>query len=415
MTYRTRSIVVGVGLAMLLSGCQRPLEETIPIRPVRTITVGDLQAIRGREFPGRAAAKNEVDISFRVSGPLISLPVDVGSQVQRGDVIAAIDPRDFQTALDSAQANLDRAKANLLAMERGARPEEIEQLRAALLQAEASFEQASADHQRNERLVVTGAASRSEFEVTLARKERTAADVTSAREALNIGLTGARPEDLEAKRSEIRSLESAVTAAKNQLADASLLAPFDGEVVARHVSNFQTVQAKQPILRLLDMSVIEVTVQIPESLISLVPQLNKVACRFDALPGREFSGTVTKTGREASRTTRTFPVTVEIQQSEDAVIFPGMASMVRHPAEGHEPVAPETLTIPMSSLFTEADTSQTYVWVVDAATRRVARREVKVGDLTPVGLTIVEGLHAGELVITAGVNTIREGQEVRIP
>ena len=80
-----------------------------------------------------------MDLSFQVSGPLVSLPVDVGSKVKKGDVIAAIDPRDFQAALDTNQGNLERAKANLLAMERGARPEEIEQLKAAVAQAEASY------------------------------------------------------------------------------------------------------------------------------------------------------------------------------------------------------------------------------------------------------------------------------------
>jgi multidrug resistance efflux pump len=203
--------------------------------------VGDLKAIGDREFPGRAKAKAEVDLSFQVSGPLVSLPVDVGTTVKKGDVIAAIDPRDFQAALDSHQGNLERARANLLAMERGARPEEIEQLKAALEQAEASQKQADAEHARNAKLVVSGSVSQSEFDISLARAQRAAAEVRSAQEALNIGLKGAREEDLEAKRSEIRALEAAVANAKNQLAYAVLAASFDGEVAARYVDNFQTV------------------------------------------------------------------------------------------------------------------------------------------------------------------------------
>jgi hypothetical protein len=85
-------------------------------------------------------------------------------------------------------------------------------------------------------------------------------------------------------------------------------------VAAKHVDSFQTVQAKQSIVRLLDVSRIEVTVQIPESLISLIPQVKKVACRFDAFPNREFFGQVTKIGSEAWQTTRTYPVTVQIDQ-----------------------------------------------------------------------------------------------------
>ena len=178
--------------ALICAGCGKPAVEPEAVRPVRAIKVGDLKAIAGREFPGRAKARDEVDLSFQVSGPLVSLPVDVGSTVKKGDVIASIDPRDFQAALDTNQGNLERAKANLLAMERGARPEEIEQLKAAVTQAEASYKQASAEHERNANLVTTGAVSKSDFDITLARAERTAAEVKAAQEDLNIGLKGAQ-------------------------------------------------------------------------------------------------------------------------------------------------------------------------------------------------------------------------------
>ncbi|MCB9874350.1 MAG: efflux RND transporter periplasmic adaptor subunit [Planctomycetaceae bacterium] len=408
-----RASLTALVLATLISGCDTPVAEPEPIRPVRAIKVGDLKAISSREFPGRAAAKDDVELSFQVAGPLVALPVDVGTQVKKGDVIASIDLRDFETALASAQGNLARAKSNLLAMERGARPEEIEQLKAALVQAEASNTQAVTEHKRNAELVDSGAVSKSEFDLSLARQQRTAAEVKSATEALKIGMAGARPEDLEAKRSEIRALEAAAAAAKNQLDYATLTAPFDGEVAARYVNNFQTVQVNQPIVRLLDISKIEITVQVPESLIGLVPQVKQVDCSFDAFPGREFTGKITRIGREASQATRTYPVTVEIQQQEEARILPGMAAVLRnHPIE-IEGDAAEDLIVPPSSVFTTAEGPETFVWVVDTG-NKVARRPVKTGDLTPVGLRVVEGLKAGDMVVTAGVNTLREGQEVKL-
>jgi RND family efflux transporter MFP subunit len=357
-----------------------------------------------------------VDLSFRVSGPLVSLPVHVGSQVKRDDVIAAIDPRDFQTALDSAQGNLSMARANLLAMERGARPEEIEQLKAALSQAEANYRQALGDHQRAEKLLPTRAISRSDFDATLARRDTTAAQVTKAKEDLNIGLKGARKEDLEAKRAQIKALEAAVDNAKNQLDYTVLKAPFDGRVVAKYVDNFQTVQAKQPIVRLLDVSKIEVTVQVPESLIGLAPHVKKVICRFDAFPGREFVGQVTKIGSEASQTTRTYPVTVAVDQPKDVQILPGMAATVRaEPPEGETGAG--DLIVPPNAVFTPENGQagqQSYVWVVDEGGQRVAQRAIRTGTMTPVGIAVTEGLKMGEWVVTAGVHSLREGQQVRI-
>jgi RND family efflux transporter MFP subunit len=414
MTSKPYASIACLFVALIGAGCRKDAAQVDAVRPVRAIKVGDMKAIAGREFPGRAKAKGEVDLSFQVSGPLVSLPVDVGSEVRKGDVIAAIDPRDFQAGLESNQGNLERARANLLAMERGARPEEIEQLKAAVAQADASYRQAYAEHERSVKLIASRSISQSEFDITLARAQRTAAAVKQANEELNIGLKGARPEDLEAKRSEIRALEAAVANAKNQLDYAMLSAPFDGEVAARYVDNFQTVQPNQPIVRLLDVSKIEVTVQVPESIIALVPQVKKVACRFDALPGREFFGEVTKIGSEASQTTRTYPVTVQIDQPEDARILPGMAATVRNqPLEDGNPAAPD-LIVPSSAVFTVDEDQQTYVWIADEGSNKVARRAIKTGALTTVGLAVIDGLKAGEWVVTSGVNSLREGQQVRI-
>jgi RND family efflux transporter MFP subunit len=415
--YRKWSLLAATMAVLIMAGCRKSASEPEAIRPVYAIKVGDLKALQGREFPGRAKARHEVDLSFRVSGPLVSLPVDVGSQLKNGDVVAAIDPRDFQTALDSAQGNLSMARENLLAMERGSRPEEIEQLKASLVQAEANYRQALADHQRSEKLVPSGAASRSDFDATLARRDATAAQVTKAKEDLNIGLKGARKEDLEAKRAQIKALEAAADNAKNQLDYTVLKAPFAGSVVAKYVDNFQMVQAKQPIIRLLDISKIEVTVQVPESLIGLAPHVKKGICRFDALPGREFVARITKIGSEASQTTRTYPVTVAVDQPEDVRILPGMAATVRvEPPEG-ETGTGEHLIVPPSAVFTPENGQagqQSYVWVVDEGSKTVARRAVRAGPLTPVGIAVLEGLQPGEWVVTAGVHSLREGQPVRI-
>jgi RND family efflux transporter MFP subunit len=400
--------------AAFFFGCREPATQVDLIRPVQAIRVGDVSAVAGREFPGRAKAKSEVDLSFQVSGPLITLAVDVGQVVKKGDVIAAIDPRDFTSALESAEGNLERAKANLLAMERGARPEEIEALKAGLEKAQAANRQAVEEYERYDKLLKENAVSLSETMVRKARAETTTAEVKRAQEDLNIGMAGARPEDLEAKRSEIRALEAAVTNAKNQLEYATLTAPFDGEVAARYVDNFQTVQAKQPIVRLLDASEIEITVQIPESLIALAPQVKQVAVRFDAIPGREFIGTVTKIGSEASQSTRTYPVTVQIAQPDDARILPGMAATVRNQPSEDEAAGPTALIVPAGAVFTAGADRQTYVWIVDEGSKTVSRRAVTTGDLAPSGLTIASGLERGELVVTSGVNSLNENQEVRL-
>lgn len=409
-----RPAAIALTVSWLVSGCAEPEASTEPVRPVRTLTIGDVSGIRGREFPGRAAAKDEVDLSFQVAGPLISLPIDVGSQVKQGDVIATIDPRDFQAALASAEANLERERVNLVTMQTGARPEEIEQLKADVEEAEATHLEAVAEYDRYKQLLEKKAATRSDYDIALARRDRTAAQLKVTQEELKIGMTGARPEDIDAKQAEIRALEAAVAAAKNQLDYSVLKAPFDGEVAARYVDNFQSIQAKEPVVRLLDLSRIEVTVQIPESVIPLVPLVKQVSCHFDVFGDREFVGRVTKIGSEASQTTRTYPVTVEIEQQDDIRILPGMAVTVRGKLDEGENAAVGEPVLPPSALFSTQEGQQSYVWVVEEPGMTVSRREVKIGELTPVGLSVLEGLQRGDRVVTAGVHSLRENQQVTI-
>jgi len=396
-----------------LSGCRKPEEEE-PVRPVRAIKVADMESFQGRGYPGRAEPVEEVELSFRVSGPLVALPVKVGDRVKKDDLLAAIDPTDFETALDLAEGNLQRAKAEFLAMERGARPEEIEQLKAAVEETQASYRQALAEYEREVELLKRGAGTQSEYDLALARRDRTAAQVKTAQEDLRIGLGGARKEDRQAKQAEIRALEAAVTNARNQLKYATLQAPFDGEVAAKYVENFQTVQAKQPILRLLDTAKIEITIQVPESVISLVPLVKEVVCRFDAFPDKEFPALITEIGTEATRTTRTYPVTVRLDQPADVKILPGMAATVR--GKPDESVIQEfsSLAVPASAIFTPETEKQSYVWVLDEGAGTVTRRAVQTGELTPGGVAVLEGLQPGEWIVTAGVHSLREGQNVRI-
>ena len=217
-----------------------------------------------------------------------------------------------------------------------------------------------------------GRSRKSDFDISLARARADRRRGQEGEGGPQYRLKGARPEDLEAKRAEIKALEAAVANAKNQLDYAVLKAPFDGKVAARYVDNFQTVQAKQPIVRLLDVSKIEVTIQVPESLISLVPRVKKARCRFDALPGKEFVGQVTKIGSEASQTTRTYPVTVAVDQPEDAQILPGMAATVRRHArrQGASAAAPGPGRAAQRRLHRRRPASRAYVWVVEKAARR---------------------------------------------
>ena len=94
-------------------------------RPAKVTTVTASGSVLARSYPALVLPSREIELSFKVSGQVTELPVRAGAQVAAGDVIARIDPRDFQSQKVQLQSQRDQAAAQLEALRAGARPEDI--------------------------------------------------------------------------------------------------------------------------------------------------------------------------------------------------------------------------------------------------------------------------------------------------
>ncbi len=341
-----RTLTLSVFVVSLISACAQPEPEPRPIRNLRTIVIGDISDIRNGQLPGRARSADEVDLAFDVSGTVMERPVSIGSVVEKGDLIARLDPRDFQANVRSVEAEARNAQRN---------------------------------YERGAELLKTNFISQAEFDRLEAR-----VDISQA----NLDL------------------------AKKALSDSEIYAPFGGVIANLSVENFQSVRAKTPIARLLGVDMVEMVINVSESQIASVHLIEKIEVEFDALPGLRLPATITEIGREASLTTRTFPITLSMEQPEEQKVLAGMAGT----AFASGTVSAEEARgyiIPVGALFGEDAGNVSKVWVVDSEST-VRSREVVVGRVTPGGVQIVEGLAAGELVATAGVHTLFEGQQVLV-
>jgi RND family efflux transporter MFP subunit len=402
-------------LMFAVGGCGDEPSKSDAIRPVRVVRVGEDPLGSGRALPGVAAATDAVEMSFRVSGPLIAFAADeIGKSVKKGELLAQIDPRDYDVRLRDAQANLAKARSDLTAMAR-ARPEEIEQLKAAVARAEASVKYARAEVARGEPLARNNTIAAAEFELIVARRDLAEADLVQAKQSLTIGERGARKEDIEAKQAAVVSLQAALMSAQDQLNDTKLIAPFDGSVAATYAENFELVQAKQPILRLLNTSELKMKVDVPEQAIARVPQVADVEVTFNAFPDQPIPARIKEIGSEASSTTRTYPVILAFTPPQGLDIRPGMTGFARGkaapPPDAADSAQKPAFVVPASAVLLE--NGKRSVWVVDGATKKVARRAVDLDEMTQYGLRIT-GVESGELVVSAGAHYLAEGQQVRL-
>lgn len=260
-----RAIVLGSVLLAVGCGGKKEAEEAAPVaRPVKTMIVGG-GLNETRTFPGSVEAGQRVNLSFRVGGPLIELPVDKGQDVAKGELIARIDPRDYEIALQEAKATFSRAEADYK------RYQELYE-RDAVALADLEFKRAQRD-------------------VNKSRLEDAEANLrdTSLR-APFAGIVGERfVENFE----DIQPKQAIVRLQNFDMVDIIVGVPEN--VIAQ-------VRAKASL---------------------------SVAATFDAAPGRTFPLTLKEVAAQADPVTRTYQVTFTMPQPEGINVLEGMTAMVR--------------------------------------------------------------------------------------
>lgn len=148
---KTRAALIVIGVVFIVGGglfwgfgaTAREVEETEQVvRPVKTISLSETTFMETRSFPGLVNAARETNLAFRVSGPLVAFDVRIGRHVDAGDVLARIDPRDFEINRTRLEAAMGEDRASLKAMRTGARGEDIARLEAQISAARARLKNA---------------------------------------------------------------------------------------------------------------------------------------------------------------------------------------------------------------------------------------------------------------------------------
>jgi RND family efflux transporter MFP subunit len=300
-------------------------------------------------IPGTIQAARRSELAFRFSGLLVELPVVAGQRVAAGEVLARLDPRDFETRVLLEQARLNLARA---------------------------------DFDRYSRLIRSRASPVSEA-------------------------------DVDRRRSQFEIAEVRTAQARKNLADTTLRAPFGGVVAARLVDNHTQIGANQAILQLETPDKLEVVIDLPERVVSRVRSapsdrpLGEV--QLAVLPERRFPVTLAEIATRADPTSQTFRVTLAMERPTDVNVLPGMTATVYGRPDI---VADESLRIPVAAIL-RSESGQAAVWVVDPATHRIEQRAVQLREDGSGTAMVLDGLQAGERIVGAGVAQLRAGIEVR--
>jgi RND family efflux transporter MFP subunit len=340
--------------ALTLAACDNEKIAKDPVRPVLTQTVTPGAAAARDVYSGELRARYETDLAFRVGGKLVSRAVDAGTRVRRGKVLARLDPEDARLAVQAAGAQF--------------------------ASAESDFALAKSELDRHADLLAKKFISQSAFDVKQNVFNAAKARVKQARS------------------------QSAITS--NQAAYTKLVADADGVVMSVTAEPGQVVTAGQVILKLARAGEMEVVVNAPENQLARFKVGQDVAISLWADPSKVFPGRIREIAGGADPVTRTYAVRVSAMAAPEGAQLGMTANVLFNPTADAQLVL-----LPLTAVANER--TDPAVWVVDPKTSQVKLRKVTIGQFREDGVTITSGLHAGDIVVTAGVYKLKPDQVVR--
>ena len=381
-------------------------------RPVKFLTIEKRAALEKRTFPGLVHAAGETNLAFRVGGPLHAFGVVTGQKVKKGEVIARIDPRDFNVTITRLNAALEEASANLKAMENGARKEDIAALEAQVASANANLMRSQSQLNRFDQLIGQQFITTAQHDQAVADFKTCKAAYETAIQNLEKAKNGARKEDVLAAKARIKQLSASLEAGTHALTDTFLTAPFDGIINNRFVEKYETIKAGQPIVSLLDMEAIDVKVVIPEEMMLKRAVFTKISCILDAYPGMVFPASIKELGLKTSKANQSFPLTVSLNIPGKIEIQPGMTASLEIEYPQEDSATPGIL-LPAGSVFADSG-GQAWVWKIDPVTHTVSGICITTDRIKEDKVMVMTGLHSGDLIVTAGARFLIQGQAVRL-
>jgi len=361
MFFNKQAVLIIILSPFLLSGCgQEEIQEQQKLRQVKTLEVKANTQGQVRSFSGLAKGQMEANLSFKLAGTISSLPVKVGDQLKKGQLIAQIDPLQFELQAQQAHATL--------------------------AQATASMRNASATYERLKGLYENNNASQNELDAARASSEFSYAQVKAARKGLEL--------------------------AQLNLSHTYLKSSSRCDVAEVYVENHENVGSGQTIAKVSCGHAMDVEIGVPARFVASVDKGMSARVTFSALPEKQFTGLVSEVGVSSSSGGASFPVNV-ILKNEQQLIRSGMSADVSLSFDNQ--TASKSFVLPAFSVI-ENDKGR-FVYLLEKTDKEnigvIKQVQVSVGELTAKGLEIISGIKAGDKVVVAGVSVIRDGLNVR--
>lgn len=342
-------------LLTALAGCEEADEPVAePVRPVRVVTAEPQASGQTATLTGTVRAEEEVNLAFRIGGRVIAVLLNTGDAVEGGQVVARLQPETQRNAVEAARAELTAAMGQVTTTR--------------------------TDYERQQDLLEQGFTTQVRYD--------------QARQAW------------QEAQSRVDTAQAQLAIAEEELAFTELYADAPGIVTSRGADPGEVVAAGQMIVTLARKGGRDAVFDVSERLIQAAPRDPEVTVALSTDPSITARGRVREVSPQADPVTRTFEVKV-------ALIDPPEAMRLGSTVTGRIEIGGQAGMKLPSSALTAMDGNPA-VFVVDPETGKVDLKPVDVASYDLASVVVADGLGGGELVVTAGVQALRPGQQVRL-
>ncbi|HIE33193.1 MAG TPA: HlyD family efflux transporter periplasmic adaptor subunit [Thermodesulfobacteriaceae bacterium] len=234
----------------------------------------------------------QVQLAFHSTGRIDRILVQEGDQVKAGQLLGSVDPVRYQATLQRLQAEVSAQQQVVARLESGSRPQEIEEARAGVKAREARLQETTVTFERLQRLQRQKGASKQQVDNARAAYLSARADLSAARQTLDLVIQGPRIEDIAAAKASLRAKEAAVTLARQELADTSIYAPSAGIIRDRILEPGDMAFPATPVLTLALTDPLWVRAYIPESDLGKIRPGMAAGIHTDSFPNKTYQGWV---------------------------------------------------------------------------------------------------------------------------
>ena len=358
-THLHNYLILLIGLMVFSCGSKKEEVKQL-IRPVQYQEVAFSGGERTRTFSGSAQTDKIINLSFRNNGIITQFNIKLGQRVTRGQLLAQLDNVQARLSYESSLASLNSAES------------QMNTAKLALNRIRALYEK--------------GSAALSDFE--------------SAKNSFKTA------------QQSFESAKRSVAIQQEQIRYGYLYAPENGIISAVNVEIDENVQPGQTIAVLNAGSSMEISLGIPESVINDIKVAMNVGVSFSALPGEQYKGTVSEVSPSVDASTATYPVRI-IVADPSSQIKSGMAANVTFNF-GDTTQTKQELIVPAKAVGEDSNGRFVFLIQGDKKKATVKKQKITIGKLTSEGFEVKNGLKNGQKIAVSGLQTLLDGQEVRI-